>query len=303
MREQRDDAKSDVVAGRTKLRIKGRTSRAFVPQRGYRLHGSCELQWFRQTRIVTAMHLRSLLVTIALVSCNHDNAAVDAAVRDAAVPDAAVPDAAVPDAAVPIDAPPDAVALDCAGYCAEIQANCTGENAQYPDLAHCMSTCASFAVGTSTIDDPSGNTLGCRIHYAGTPARTAPATHCVHAGPGGDLITATPPAFCSGGDVCASFCALDIRACGSTDTPLPDDPVDETGNPLFQYGDMADCMRVCDDFYDKTHAYSTTAVGNSLACRLFQATEAAIAVTPNAATYCSATGMFPTGSCAGTAMP
>jgi len=235
-----------------------------------------------QMRIIATMHMRSFLVTIALVGCGDSNAAVDAA--------------------VPIDAPPDAVALDCAGYCAEIQANCTGDNAQYPDLAHCMSTCGSFAVGTSTIDDLSGNTLGCRIHYAGTPARAAPATHCVHAGPGGDLITATPPAFCSGGDVCASFCALDIRACGSTTAHLPNDPVDETGNPLFQYGDMADCMRVCADF-DKTHAYSTTAVGNSLACRLFQATEAAIAVTPNAEMHCSATGMFPHAPCDGTAMP
>ena len=56
--------------------------------------------------------------------------------------------------------------LDCPAYCATIQANCTGANAQYPNLDQCTKTCASFAVGTSTVTDTAGNTLGCRINYA-----------------------------------------------------------------------------------------------------------------------------------------
>jgi hypothetical protein len=62
-------------------------------------------------------------------------------------------------------------------------------------MAHCTATCASFTVGTSQVTDTSGNTLGCRIYYARAPSMMEAATHCAHAGPGGDLITATPPAF------------------------------------------------------------------------------------------------------------
>lgn len=210
------------------------------------------------------------------------------------------------DGASPIDAAPDVavVSLDCSTYCTEIQVNCIDANAQYLDMAHCTATCASFTVGTSKVTDTSGNTLGCRIHYAGNPAITAPATNCVHAGPAGGPITATPPdpVSCIGNDVCASFCALEIKACGSLDAPLPGNPRDADGNPLFQYLNMANCMSTCAGF-DKMHAYSTAAAGNSLACRLYHATNAAIAITPNGEMHCSHTAANPTGPCAGTAMP
>jgi hypothetical protein len=223
--------------------------------------------------------MRTLLIMVALVGCGGDKKpAIDAA----------------PDAAP--------VALDCPTYCTEIQENCTGANAQYPDMAHCTATCASFTVGTSKVTDTSGNTLGCRIYHAGAPSMTAPATHCVHAGPGGDLITAAPPSVCSGGDVCASFCALEIKACGSLDAPLPGNPRDSTNNPIYQYQNMNDCMTSCAAF-DKTHAYSTTASGNSLACRLYHATNAAIAVTPNGVMHCPHTAPAPTAPCSGPAMP
>jgi hypothetical protein len=223
--------------------------------------------------------MRTLLIAVALVGCGGDKKpAVDAA----------------PDVAT--------VALDCSTYCTEIQANCAGSNAQYPDMAHCTATCASFTVGTSKVTDTSGNTLGCRIYHAGAPSMTAPATHCVHAGPAGDLLMATPPAFCSGGDVCTSFCTLEIKACGSLDAPLPGDPKDSTNNSIYQYQNMDDCMTSCAAF-DKTHAYSTTASGNSLACRLYHATNAAIAVTPNGVMHCPHTAPAPTAPCAGPAMP
>jgi len=219
----------------------------------------------------TIRAMRTSLVVVVLVGCGGgDSKATDAAVS---------------------------VALDCQSYCAEIQANCTSPNAQYPDLAHCTTACKSFTVGTSTVNDPSGNTLGCRIYHAGAPSMMAPETHCAHAGPGGDRIPASPPAFCSGGDVCASFCALEIMACGSLDAPLPGDPTDATGNPLFQYRNFNNCMAACANF-DKTREYSTTVVGNSLACRLNQAVKAAIAVTPDGEMYCASTASAPRGPCA-----
>src|ERR1051325_6680028 len=164
--------------------------------------------------------MRTFLVMVALAGCGDDNQTVDAAVK--------------------IDAAP--AILDCPTYCTAIQANCTGANAQYPDMAHCTATCASFTVGTSKVTDTAGNTLGCRIYHGGDLSKTTPATHCVHAGPGGDMITATPPAFCSGGDICTSFCTLEIKACGSLDAPLAGNPRDATNNPIYQYQNMDDCM-------------------------------------------------------------
>lgn len=226
--------------------------------------------------------MRTLFITLALVGfgCGDDSSST------------------------PIDAPPtptiDAatptVALDCPTYCTEVLANCTGANAQYPDMAHCIGTCASFTVGTSKVTDTAGNTLGCRIYHGGTPSMTAPATHCVHSGPGGDQINlpaGTAPAVCSGGDVCASFCALEVKACGTLAAPIAGIPA--------QYQDAAACMTACAGF-DKTHAYGTTAAGNSLACRLYHATNAAVSAT-TAVTHCPHTAATPTGPCAGTAMP
>lgn len=202
---------------------------------------------------------------------------------------------------------PDARVIDnsCGTYCAAIQADCTGPNAQYTGTdsvatqQSCLNTCLSFAKGASTINDTSGNTLGCRVHYA-VDASNAPFAECVAAGPAGDQISASP-ALCSGGDTCISFCTLEIQFCGSLDAPLPGDPEDSIGNPLFQYQNMADCMTQCASF-DKTHPYSTTATGNSLACRLLHSTLAATDAS-SAAVHCASTAMTPRENCTGTASP
>jgi hypothetical protein len=207
-----------------------------------------------------------------------------------------------PDAAPPIDALPP-VTLDCNSYCARIQANCQNANAQYSDAEHCMAACSTFAVGASTISDTSGNTLGCRINYAVAAASaTTAANDCAYAGPAGDLVTAATPAFCSGGDVCTSFCSIEIAACGSIANPLPGNPTDINHKPLPQYEDMGKCVALCDG-YDKTHAYSTASRGDSLACRLFQATQATAAT--DRPTACPDTGNPPAapGLCTGTATP
>lgn len=197
---------------------------------------------------------KNLLLLLVLVGCgSSDKPTVDAAVS----------------------------ALTCDNYCTEIQANCTGANAQYPDPAHCMAACASFAPGTAA--DQTGNTLGCRIYHAGTPSMTAPDTHCVHAGPGGDKTSVTaPPGTC--GDPCTSFCTLEIKACGLTG--------DAGGNG--QYASMAACMTACAAFPNATHAYGVTAKGDSLACRLYHATNAAEA--GNAMVHCPHTGPSPAGA-------
>jgi hypothetical protein len=193
--------------------------------------------------------MRTLLLTFALVACGDSgNTAIDAA-------------------------PP--VTQDCATYCTEILANCTGTNLQFADMAHCTAACGSFAMGMAA--DKSGNTLGCRIYHAGEPAKMDPVTHCPHAGPGGDKTSVVaPPGTC--GDACTSFCTLEIKACGVTG---------DAGG-LGQYASQADCTAKCALFPNPTKLYSPMSVGDSLACRLYHATNAAIA--GNATVHCVHTG-------------
>jgi hypothetical protein len=166
-----------------------------------------------------------------------------------------------------------AATLDCPSYCQQIQANCTGANAQYPDDAHCTAACGSFAKGT--LGQMTGNTLGCRLYHSGAPAKADATLHCPHAGPGGDKIGGNA-AFC--GDVCTSFCTLEIMACGITS--------DAGGHG--QYASMGACMTACAAFPNPTALYSPTAKGDSLACRLYHATNAAISGA--AAMHCPHTG-------------
>jgi len=210
-----------------------------------------------------------------------------------------------------VDAAPP-VTLDCPTYCSTIQANCTGLNAQFGGMnasdatAHCMATCAKITT-QGAVTDTSGTTLGCHLYHAGAPSMTTPTTHCVHAGPAGAQTDATGPQC---GDACTNFCSLEIGVCGSTDAPI-------TGIPA-QYKNMAACMTACNGdpaatppvpAFDKSAKYvvnggvSPTAnpSGNSLACRLYHATNAAISMT-NAVTHCPHTAATPTGPCSGTAV-
>jgi hypothetical protein len=212
-------------------------------------------------------------------------------------------DAAPPDAAQQ-DATP--ATLDCPSYCAELQANCTGGNAQYPDMETCLATCASFEVGTSTVTDTTGNTLGCRIYHGGAPAKMDPGTECLQAGPAGagaQIPDGGALTGCSGGDICLSYCVLEIKACGSLDAPLPGDPQSiPYNNSLYEYRNITNCLERCDNGLDTTHPYTTMAVGDSLACRLKEATLAAISV-ESGQMHCPNTGFSPLGPCVGAASP
>jgi hypothetical protein len=220
-----------------------------------------------------------LLIVVTLAGCGGSNPpSIDAAIDG------------------PVDMMP--LELNCTAYCSEIQQTCADANAQYANMDQCSHTCPSFVVGTSTVNDTAGNTLGCRIHDA-VAASTMPSINCPHAGPAGDLITASPTGHCSGGDVCMSFCTLEIMACGSLDMPLPGNPRDATNNPLFQFKNLANCMSQC-PAWNKTRNYSPMAMGDSLACRLSAAVTAAVSL-DSAKAFCASTADFPTGQCAGAA--
>lgn len=145
----------------------------------------------------------------------------------------------------------------CQDYCVAIMGNCTGDNAQYTDTNTCLESCKALPQdgmpGAST-----GNSIQCRTYHAGMPAKTDPAMHCVHAGPGG-------ASFC--GDNCEGFCAIAIATCNG------------------QWKDMAACMDPmtgCPAFNDMEKYDAKDASGDSLACRLYHLTVA----TQDAATHC-----------------
>jgi len=140
-----------------------------------------------------------------------------------------------------------APAPTCADYCGDIQANCTGNNAQYSSEAICLATCAAFPLGTSA--DTMGNTLGCRIYHAGAAASDA-ATHCTHAGPGGDGLC---------GNNCDGFCAVVQTVCTGANE---------------QYAMLADCLSECSGYPTMPKYNANVATGDSFACRMYHATVA-----------------------------
>ena len=83
----------------------------------------------------------------------------------------------------------------CDAYCDAVTAACTGDNAQYGSKADCMAYCGQQGkLPLGTVDDTSGNTVGCRTYHATVAAMPGnAAAHCPHAGP-------------SGGDVCGTWC-------------------------------------------------------------------------------------------------
>jgi hypothetical protein len=209
--------------------------------------------------------MRKLIFILALFGCSDDNkATIDASMTVAPL------------------------TQDCPTYCSAIATACTGDNAQYSaatDSMNCIKTCALFPKGTA--DDKTGNTLGCRLYHTQNAAMPGNAAlHCPHAGPGGAAIStaATQPSTC--GDACTSFCALEIAACGSLDTPIAGVPA--------QYQNAAACMTACGGGTtgfnkSKTYVGVPTPTGDSLACRLYHVTNAAISMT-NAVAHCPHTG-------------
>jgi len=136
--------------------------------------------------------------------------------------------------------------FDCATYCERITANCTGALAQYTNVQLCEATCGNFDVGEQS--DVEGDTLGCRLYHAGA-AKDDPATHCTHAGPGGN-------GQC--GANCQGFCTIAVRACPAV------------------YSDEAACESTCAGFSDAESYDASDVSGDTLACRLYHLTVATV---------------------------
>lgn len=140
------------------------------------------------------------------------------------------------------------LATKCESYCTVVESSCTGALDQYGSRAACLATCAHLPLGVA--DEQFGNSIGCRTYHGGV-ARNDPSTHCAHAGPGGDGTC---------GENCEAFCAIVQGACQGDQAVYPDN---------------AACLSACASF-DDSATYELGALGDTLACRLFHATLAAV---------------------------
>ncbi|HVW30102.1 MAG TPA: hypothetical protein VHC69_32310 [Polyangiaceae bacterium] len=136
----------------------------------------------------------------------------------------------------------------CDEYCSKALANCSGQFELYPTRDFCLAVCAALPEGKRT--DTSGNTVGCRLHFAESAAVVEKPVNCSAAGPGGNGVC---------GDNCESWCTLESQICPSI------------------YASTADCLAACNTFpvlgsYNDT---LPTQTGNSFECRLYHVTAAA----------------------------
>lgn len=143
---------------------------------------------------------------------------------------------------------------DCASYCAEVNAACTGANKQYdgPDPnAQCLATCGHLPPGTD--GDMSGNSLACREYWA-AQAAADPANECPKAGPAGAAVCGLPQ--------CDVFCSLSQAICSGADEV---------------YSDAYGCFEDCVSFYQPNHPFFADQADatDSFACRMYQLVRAA----------------------------
>jgi hypothetical protein len=119
------------------------------------------------------------------------------------------------------------VGLTCDYYCQTINNNCpTTTNTEYQQSADlCTSMCNNLELDLGTLNDTSGNTLGCRIHYAQLAGTSNADANCRFAGPLGGGVCGQPS------DACNNFCSLGVPFCSQQGAP--------------DYVNVGDCLDAC----------------------------------------------------------
>jgi len=130
--------------------------------------------------------------------------------------------------------------------------HCTGGNLQYESQALCMASCLALPAGMPA--DVTGNTRGCREHFAGLAATDAPA-NCMQAGPGGGGVC---------GNWCDHYCDVVQNACPGT------------------FATNVDCQAACADLLTNS-ATPVVTTGDTLQCRVYHAQVALETPTPHCA--------------------
>jgi hypothetical protein len=134
----------------------------------------------------------------------------------------------------------------CGLYCAAAMANCKGPQALYPDPKFCLAVCDALPLGNPM--DKSGNTVGCRLHFAESAAAIEKQFNCSAAGPGGNDVC---------GSNCEGFCSIVGTICPTV------------------YADKPACMIGCKSWPELGNYSDSIVSGNSVECRVYHSTAAA----------------------------
>ena len=141
----------------------------------------------------------------------------------------------------------------CTNYCHLATANCTGDNAIYPNEDKCLEACLGIPEdGTPGATD--GDSIQCRIYHlgvAGADAASA-ATHCPHGALDGGGVCVEPPPV----PTCEEYCAAVMDACTGANA---------------QYGSQIECMTYCEDWAQLPGGSYDDVAGNTVGCRLYHA--------------------------------
>lgn len=200
----------------------------------------------------------ALLIASAFVACN----AADLGLFEDASANARKDGAPVD----PLDSgtvPPEGPSRpSCATYCGLVMSHCTGDQAQYASADDCLAFCRYLPeTGPTRGDtDTTSASLACRQYWAGSPARTDPASACLAAGPFGANVC---------GQRCTAFCDVLLGACGNL-------------GPSAPFADQPECASACADLTFRDAGADGGGegpdgpdAGDSLNCRLFVLRQAA----------------------------
>lgn len=142
--------------------------------------------------------------------------------------------------------------VTCEHYCHVVTTTCSGANEVYEDEDQCLRVCSFLELGEP--DDQTEDTIGCRTYHAlNSYVTDQPATHCPHAGPGGDNHCGV------GTGNCPPYCTLLKAACPSQFTST--------------YGTDAKCLEECADLEGadgETGMVVANSAGNNVMCRLVE---------------------------------
>jgi hypothetical protein len=167
--------------------------------------------------------------------------------------------------------------LTCLGYCQKVLGGCTGNDAQYEGMTSCLTACALLPFGNPS--DTSGDTIGCRAHYAQL-ATSTPNPNCWYAGPLG---------YGACGDACEAFCKFALGYCTAPgETMYMTQAACETACATFPKIDQAATGDASLAMIDTANGYNSVGptTGNTLDCRAYHLVDIAMTSPDLAMQHC-----------------
>ncbi len=164
----------------------------------------------------------------------------------------------------------------CPTYCQDIQANCTGDDTQYPTTDSnqtCLNVCAAMQPGTPGVGG--SDTVACREGNVSL-SKDAPTTIEHH----NDCVAGGLSAMNCAPDQCTAFCTLALALCTTAD-----------GGTLTGYANTADCVTACKTWGASFDGGLLGSTGDTLQCRTYHLELSQTGNPADKLTHCPHTGV------------